>query len=383
MKADPVYPVVMKTEFVKVGAQDEAKIRTAAKVLDEGGLVAFPTETVYGIGCPARREAIARLNAVKGRLSGKRYTLHVADVDSARKYVPQMPLRGRILISKAWPGPLTAVFEISQQVLDELSKVVDREAFELLYADGTVGIRCPDNQIAQRLLRSTNNPIVAPSANLSGAKPATTAGQVLRQFQGKIDMVLEGSEPACKYKKSSTVVKITQNKITVLRKGVYENSEIEAMAMVRILFVCTGNTCRSPMAAAFCRKIISEKLKCDVDETEKIGYIIHSTGVMGLSGTPASGEATKICAEKGLDIRSHHSSGISIEEIEASDFIFVMSKSHRDSVLELCPKAAGKCELLDGDREISDPIGAGDEVYRSCAKQIEKALDKRINEIIT
>ena len=60
-----------------------------------------------------------------------------------------------------------------------------------------------------------------------------------------------------------------------------------------------------------------------------------------------------------------------------------MSKSHHDSVLELCPKAAGKCELLDGDREISDPIGAGDEVYRSCAKQIEKALDKRINEIIT
>jgi protein-tyrosine phosphatase len=104
---------------------------------------------------------------------------------------------------------------------------------------------------------------------------------------------------------------------------------------------------------------------------------------MGLGGAPASREVIEICAEKGLDVRSHHSSGISIEEIEASDFIFVMSRSHRDTVLELCPKAAGKCELLDGDREISDPIGAGDEVYRNCAKQIEKALDKRINEIIT
>ena len=136
------------------------------------------------------------------------------------------------------------------------------------------------------------------------------------------------------------------------------------------------------MAESFCRKIISEKLNCDVDETEKIGYKVISAGVMGITGVPASNEVLDICAEKGLDVRSHESRALTAELINASDFIFVMSKSHRETIVRLRPEASDKCMLLDDDSDISDPIGSSIEVYRKCAKQIEHALEKRMDEIL-
>ncbi len=372
----------MQTEVVKLDAHKAniAKIKEAAALVDAGGLVAFPTESVYGIACRAETTSLIKLNNLKGRDPDKYYTLHISQKSEAKKYVPTVGLKAEKLISNAWPGPLTIVFELDDHDIDKQQISLKRGVFESLYKDNSIGIRCPDNPIASILLRLTHNPVVAPSANVTGQLPAADAEEVLAQLSGQIDLLLDAGP--CKYKKSSTVVKIGKKGLEILRPGVYSQAELEAMSEVKFLFVCTGNTCRSPMAVGIFRKYLAEKLQCEVDHLDKMGYKISSAGIMDMASSPASAEAIAACAAKGIDIKAHRSRALSRELIEENDFIFAMSRIHRERVAALSHEAANKCVLLAEDKDIPDPIGQGQQVSNNCAGFIEEAVKKRIGELV-
>jgi L-threonylcarbamoyladenylate synthase len=382
----------MKTKKIKLETEniDLEAIKEAAAVVDSGGFAAFPTETVYGIAARVKKDTLSKLNLLKGRTDNKYYTLHIAKNSEVFKYVPIVGLRARKLIQNAWPGPLTLVFELDQNEIEMQKKEIDKEVFDALYKDSstcrephgrTIGIRCPDNPIATALLKQTENPVVAPSANITDLPPAVNAGQVLEQLSGKIDLVLDGGQ--CKYKKSSTVAKIGKKGIEILREGVYAQIELEAISQIRFLFVCTGNTCRSPMAEGIFKKYLAQKLNCNVDELENIGYKVSSAGIMDSAGYPASAEAIAACAAQDIDIGNHRNQGLTRELIEESDFIFAMEKMHLMRILALVPQAGNRCLLLAGDKEIPDPIGQPQKIYDTCAKTITKAVNERISELIT
>jgi L-threonylcarbamoyladenylate synthase len=223
--------------------------------------------------------------------------------------------------------------------------------------------------------------VVAPSANLTGQPPAVDAGQVLARLSGQIEMLLDAGP--CKYEESSTVVKIGKDGLQILRPGVYSQAKLEEMSQVKFLFVCTGNTCRSPMAEGIFRKYLAEKLHCKVDSLEKIGYKVDSAGIIGSTGFPATAEAIAACEAEGINIGVHRNKGFSAKLIEESDFIFAMERIHRDRVIAFDPKASNKCLLLAGNKGIPDPIGHPQEFYNNCAKLIEKAVKKRIAEFVT
>jgi tRNA threonylcarbamoyl adenosine modification protein (Sua5/YciO/YrdC/YwlC family) len=372
----------MQTKVVKLDAIkiDLAKIKEAAALVDAGGLLAFPTETVYGIACRVETTSLAKLDDIKGRGPEKHYTLHIGEKNDIKKYVPTIGLKARKCVEKAWPGPLTIVFELDQQDIDKQQKKLKREIFENLYKDNSIGIRCPDNAIASILLQETSNPVVAPSANITGQKPATEPKDVLVQFSGKIQMLLDGGP--CKYQKSSTVVKISQKGMEILRPGVYSQTELEALSEVKFLFVCTGNICRSPMAVGIFRKYLAKKLKCEVDLLEKMGYKLTSAGILEMAGSPASANAIAACAAKGIDIKAHKSQTLSQQLIEESDFIYGMGQAHCEQIVTLSPKSANRCVLLAENEEIPDPIGQSQEVYNNCAELIEKAVKKRVSELV-
>ena len=370
----------MKTEIVEINTEriNINDIKKAAKLIDEGNLVAFPTETVYGIACRVNNDSLQKLSTVKNRVSDKYYTLHIDKPEKVRQFVPTTGLRAGKLIQKAWPGPLTIVFELEQAELEKQKQKIDREVFENLYADNSIGVRCPNHPVASILLSYTNFPVVAPSANLTDQPPATDAQQVIESLRGKIPLILDAGP--CKYKKSSTVVKIGLAETTILREGVFSQKDVKEMSQIKFLFVCTGNSCRSPMAEGLFQKYLAEKLKCNVDQLEKMGYKTCSAGTMGISGVPASAEAVNACAAKGVDIRNHISTGLTKEIIEDCDLIYVMTSSHRLQVIEIAPQASAKCLML-AEVDIPDPIGQEQQIYNFCAEIIEKAVKERIREL--
>ena len=388
----------MKTTVYKINdpIEDIDKLKKAADCLNAGGLVVFPTETVYGIACKADEKSLARLDKVKQRDSDKRYSLHLGEADKISRYVPHLWPTAKKLIQKALPGPITIVFELNKTDIAKVEKKLGAETVNLLYKDNTIGIRCPDRPAAQALLNLCDFPIVAPSANLSGHKPATDAAQAAKQLDGLVDIILDAGR--CKLKKHSTVVKIsaqpplllsserrkgTQESagIVILRAGAISEEKIRRFSTVNILFVCTGNTCRSPMAEGLAKKAIAEKLKCDIDRLADMGYKIASAGVAALNDFAVSPESVRFCASRGVDIASNRSRRLTSGMLVDADYIFAMSPGHLDGIIRTVPAAAGKCQLLEADRDIDDPIGGGLEIYTAVGSTIERAVNKRIDEL--
>lgn len=189
-------------------------IQRAATVLRAGGLVAFPTETVYGLGANAlSAEAVARIFTAKGRPSNNPIIVHVADVAGARRLVESWPDEAQRLAERFWPGPLTLVLKRNPMVPD------------IVTAGGeTVGVRVPANAIALALLKSADLPIAAPSANQSSNISPTTAEHVRRGLDGRIDMILDGGPTTGGVE--STVLDLSGTTPCILRPGLITAEQI-------------------------------------------------------------------------------------------------------------------------------------------------------------
>lgn len=203
----------MKTILVKINSTrpEMSKISEAASILKNGGLVAFPTETVYGLGANLLDEkAIDKVYRIKQRPRNKPLTVHIADIKTAKKMAGRMPSGAKRLAERFWPGPLTLVLK-------------DKRG-------GKTGFRMPDSRIAFLLVKKTGVPVVAPSANISGRCPPKSAEEVLMGLDGKIDMVLDGGKTRIGVE--STVVDMSGKDFKILREGAISKSEIQRVIKI-------------------------------------------------------------------------------------------------------------------------------------------------------
>lgn len=357
----------MNTRFFRVSPRrpDPEAVETAAVALRDGLLVVFPTETVYGLAAradvPAAVEALRR---AKGRDADKPLTVHLPRAlvppDSRWFRFGTLPGAALRLIRRRLPGPLTLVLREEER--------------------GDTGFRVPDDPVAEAVLAEAGVPIVASSVNPAGEEPAVTGTDASIFAAGKAAVVLDAGPT--RLGRPSTVVRVVPGgPVEILREGAIPSAEILLDAARQVLFVCTGNLCRSPFAAALFEAALARRLGCGPGDLLSRGLAVLSAGTAAEAGHPATPETVDAARVRGLDLRAHRSRPLTPHLLDAADRVFVMESAQRARLLEFAPDAAAKVQLLDPTgRDVPDPFGRGPETYARIADLLERTVEARAGE---
>ncbi|MDD5120281.1 MAG: L-threonylcarbamoyladenylate synthase [Candidatus Omnitrophica bacterium] len=350
------------TKIIKINPlqPQDSLINQAAKIITSGGLVIIPTDTVYGVAANSLdKKALDKLYEIKKRPKDKPFAILISDKARAEEFSRDIPVVAYKLMHKFWPGPLTIILNAAEQ--------------------NKVGLRIPDNQIALGVIARADVPLACPSANISDNPAPGDFQQAIKDLDGLVDLAIDAGPT--KLGVESTIVDLSAGTLKIVRYGAIKDEEINAVTKFkRILFVCTGNSCRSVMAEMYLKKLLTKMKREDVE--------VSSAGMMALEGAGASFETRQVLAQEGIDAGMHRAQRVTKELVDRADIILVMEKIHEERVLELAPRVKNRLFLLkefakinDNSLNIADPVGGSYEFYKEIFSTIKDAVE-RISKII-
>jgi protein-tyrosine phosphatase len=354
-------------------ANQQEVVDQAARALREGRLVAFPTEAVYELAAHAPvPDAVARLQQ-RGRAVAEEPTLALRDVADLRAWVPDAGPLAERLARRCWPGAVALAFPA-----DRVRGGLPEPVWPGLRAGGVVRFRVPAHPAVLGALQRLDGPLVLAGLEADG-RPAATAEGAARAAGDAADLVLD--DGLCPLGRPATVVGVDGDRWAVLREGAVAADVVAQLAARLIVFVCTGNTCRSPLAEVLCKQLLAERLGCPPGELPRRGYFVTSAGLVAFPGGPAADEAVEVAREHGLDLSGHRSRLLTDELLAQADHLVTMTAGHRHVLAEQYADLGPRPRLLspEGD-DIADPIGSDRPVYRECARQIRRSLERLVAE---
>jgi len=289
-------------------------------------------------------------NAVR-RLVGP-LQVAVRGVGDARDWHPRLGVLGQRLGRRFWPGPLILAGTLA---LEE--GLVGRLALEVqtrLREDGQLQLRCPGHEAILEVLNQFPGPLLLGAAGDSDWQ------------------LVDGGAPL---PLTTSVVGIDDSSWRMIRAGTITEEMLQHQSACLIVFVCTGNTCRSPLAEALLKKLLSQRLGCTVEELPRRGYVVISAGLAALAGEAAAALACSVAANFGGDLERHRSRPLTPDLAARADYLVAMTRGHVQALHNHFPRLGSRPRLLSavGD-DIADPIGQDEQVYQACGHQIWKAL---------
>ncbi len=355
-----------------------AAVGKAAQALSEGRIVVFPTECAYvAAASPLFPDAVANLGTFSDENAAPGLCLALRDADEALAWVPEMSPVGRRLARRCWPGPIELVWgmEARNGLLARLAEPVR----ERLFGTGTLGFRAPAHPALQRTMLELPGPVALLELGHEQGDP-TTAEQAARRFAHNDVLVLDDGPP--RYERPATIVRLEGNAWHIVREGIVSREILARLTCCVVLFVCTGNTCRSPLAEGLCRKLLADRLACRPEELPEKGFIVQSAGLSAMMGGRAADEAVAVARQYGADLSSHVSQPLTAECLAHADFVLTMTRSHLLALQLQFPSLGPLPRLLAPDGyDIADPIGCSETVYLECAQQILGHLQPFLQEL--
>lgn len=352
-------------------------VHRAVQALAEGRAVAFPTETDYVVASAARQQSASENLVALATAHGDEPLLALAlkSADEALDWAPAITPVGKRIARRCWPGPVAMI--VPDDHPESLIERLPPASRAALVSNKRLRLRIPGHPMLADCMRMLAGPVmIAEPTGRGGA--VVTAEDVAEVGGERLALVLDDGRS--RYAQPVSTIELVGDGFRVVRPGIVTDDTLKRLASLMVLFVCTGNTCRSPMAEALFRKLVADRLGCQPDEIDEHGVVVASAGLAAWAGGPASGHAVMVMAGAGADLRHHESQPLTESLVRQADVILTMTASHRAALLAQFPEAGGRVAILSPDRrDVIDPIGGSLETYRTCAGQIREHLESRLD----